>query len=58
MCENIDIEKARKAVGLFTKGNEPETMAMAILIAPCKCGQWWASIEGGTTWVQAVKVKE
>lgn len=57
MCQKIYKEKAEKAMGCFTKGNEPEPMMMPILIAPCECGGWWATTEGGQTWVQAEKVR-
>ncbi len=57
MCYYIAVSESHKAIGVFRKGNEPEDMRMAIIIAPCRCGQkHFARIDGGRTWAEATPV--
>ena len=58
MCRKVLSGTTENARGFFLKGNEPMPMEMAIIVAPCECGEvWYARVPNGIIWVEAEKME-
>lgn len=59
MCRKIQAADAENAIGYYQKGNEPEPIKMAVIVAPCVCGDgFFARWPTGLAWVSAVPYAE